>query len=71
MVITILLLVFGMFLLLEVGYRLLGWKYPCDFTYRICRPFCIPFSMKTGVIITIVEIGLGVVLSYRGIAGLL
>ena len=38
---------------------------------RICRPFCIPFSMKTGVIITIVEIGLGVVLSYRGIAGLL
>lgn len=71
MIITILLLVFGILLLLEVGYRLLGWKYPSDFTYRICRPFCISFSMKTGVIITIVEIGLGVVLSYRGIAGLL
>ena len=71
MIKTILLLVLGLFLLLEAGYRLLGWKFPSDFKYRICRPFSIPFSMKTGVIITIVEIGLGVVLSYRGIAGLL
>lgn len=71
MSITILLLVIGIILLLEVGYRLLRWKYPSDFTYRICRPFGIPFSMKIGVMVTIVEIALGVVLSYRGIAGLL
>lgn len=62
MIKTIFLLVLGIFILFEVSYRLLEWKYSSDFTYRICRPFGIPFSMKTGVIISIVEIGLGVVL---------
>jgi hypothetical protein len=64
---TIIQILIGFLLLFEVGWRLFLWTYPTDFTYRICRPFGIPFSMKIGVIITFAETLLGVVLAYRGI----
>ena len=67
MTIAIVQLVIGLFLLFEVGARIFGWTYPTDFTYRICRPFRIPFSMITGIIITFVETVVGAVLTYRGI----
>lgn len=71
MTIAIVQLVIGLLLLAEVCRRIFGWTYPTDFTYRICRPFCIPFSMMIGVIITFAETVLGAVLTYRGIIELL
>ena len=59
--------VIGLLLLAEVCGRIFGWTYPTDFTYRICRPFWIPFPMMIGVIITFVETVLGAILTYRGI----
>lgn len=63
-------LVVGLLLLFEVCGRIFGWTYPTDFTYRICRPFWISFSMKIGVIITFVETIACAILVYRGIIGL-
>ena len=63
-------LVAGLLLLAEVCGRIFGWTYPTDFTYRICRPFWIPFAMKIGVIITFVETIACAILVYRGIIGL-
>lgn len=64
-------IVIGLLLLAEVCVRIFGWTHPTDFTYRICRPFWIPFPMMTGVIITFVETIAGAVLTYRGIAEIL
>lgn len=59
-------LIAGLLLLLEVCGRIFGWTYPTEFTYRICRPFRIPFPMMVGVSITFAEIVIGAVLTYRG-----
>lgn len=68
MTIAIVQLVIGLLLLAEVCGRIFGWTYPTDFTYRICRPFGIPFSMMIGVIITFAETVTGAVFAYRGIS---
>ena len=44
-------IIIGLLLLAEVSGRIFGWTYPTDFTYRICRPFWIPFPMIIGIII--------------------
>ena len=44
--------VVGLILLAEVCGRIFGWTYPTDLTYRICRPFWIPFPMIIGVTTT-------------------
>ena len=71
MTIAIIQLVIGLLLLAEVCGRIFGWTYPTDFTYRICRPFWIPFPMIIGVIITFSETVFGSVLTYRGIIELI
>lgn len=71
MTIAIVQLVIGLLLLAEVCGRIFGWTYPTDFTYRICRPFWIPFPMYIGVIISFVETVFGAVLTYRGIVELI
>ena len=68
--ILIVLLVAGFILLAEVCKRMCIWSYPTDFTYWICRPFWIPFSMKTGVIITFLETVLGAFLTCYSITTL-
>lgn len=70
MTLAIIQLVIGLLLLAEVCGRIFGWTYPTDFTYRICRPFWIPFPMIVGVAITFVEIIVGTILAYRGLIGL-
>jgi tryptophan-rich sensory protein len=71
MTIAIVQLVIGLLLLAEVCGRIFGWTYPTDFTYRICRPFWIPFPMYIGVIISFAETVFGAVLTYRGIVELI
>lgn len=71
MTIAIVQLIIGLLLLPEVCGRIFGWTYPTDFTYRICRPFWIPFPMYIGVIISFVETVFGAVLTYRGIVELI
>lgn len=56
----------GPLLLAEVSGRIFGWTYLTDYTYRICRPFWIPFPMIIGVTITFVETIVGAILTYRG-----
>jgi hypothetical protein len=60
--------VIGLFLLAEVCGRIFGCDNPTDLTYRICRPFWIPFPMMTGVFITFAGTVLGTLLIYRGIS---
>jgi hypothetical protein len=60
--------VIGLLLLAEVCSRIFGWTSPTDLTYKICRPFWIPFPMMTGVIITFAGTVTGAVLTYRGIS---
>ena len=71
MTIAIVQLVIGLLLLAEVCGRIFGWTYPTDFTYKICRPFWIPFPMYIGVIFSFVETVFGAVLTYRGIVELI
>lgn len=67
----ILSIIVGLLLLLEVSVRVFGWKYPTEFTYRICRPFWMSCSMRVGLLITMAEIIVSTVLLYRGITGLI
>ena len=67
---TILSIIVGLLLLLEVSVRVFGWKYPTEFTYRICRPFWMSCSMRIGLLITMVEIIAGAILTYNGFVGL-
>lgn len=66
----ILSIIVGLLLLVEVSVRVFGWKYPTEFTYRICRPFWMSCSMRVGLIITMVEIIIGAILTYNGFVGL-
>lgn len=66
----ILSIIVGLLLLVEVSVRVFGWKYPTEFTYRICRPFWMSCSMRVGLIITMVEIIAGAILTYNGFVGL-
>ena len=68
---TILSIIVGLLLLVEVSVRVFGWKYPTEFTYRICRPFWMSCSMRVGLLITMVEIIVGAILLYQGIMGLI
>lgn len=68
---TILSIIVGLLLLVEVSVRVFGWKYPTEFTYRICRPFWMSCSMRIGLLVTMVEIIVSTVLLYRGITGLI
>ena len=67
----ILSIIVGLLLLVEVSVRVFGWKYPTEFTYRICRPFWMSCSMRVGLLITMVEIIVSTVLLYRGVTGLI
>lgn len=66
----ILSIIVGLLLLVEVSVRVFGWKYPTEFTYRICRPFWMSCSMRIGLLVTMVEIIVGAILLYQGIMGL-
>ena len=68
---AIVLIIVGLLLLVEVSVRVFGWKYPTEFTYRICRPFWMSCSMRVGLLITMVEIIVGAILLYQGIMGLI
>lgn len=68
---TILSIIVGLLLLVEVSVRVFGWKYPTEFTYRICRPFWTSCSMRIGLLITMAEIIIGAILLYQGIMGLI
>ena len=68
---TVFLIIVGFLLLVEVSVRVFGWKYPTEFTYRICRPFWMSCSMRIGLLITMAEIIISTVLLYRGITGLI
>lgn len=67
---AIVLIIVGLLLLVEVSVRVFGWKYPTEFTYRICRPFWMSCSMRIGLLITMVEIIVGAILTYNGFVGL-
>lgn len=67
----ILSIIVGLLLLVEVSVRVFGWKYPTEFTYRICRPFWMSCSMRIGLLVTMAEIIVSIVLLYRGITGLI
>ena len=71
MVTTIFQIIVGLLLLVEVSVRVFGWKYPTEFTYRICRPFWMSCSMRIGLLVTMAEIIVGAILIYQGISGLL
>lgn len=66
----ILSIIVGLLLLVEVSVRVFGWKYPTEFTYRICRPFWMSCSMRVGLLVTMVEIIIGAILTYNGFVGL-
>ncbi len=68
---TILSIIVGLLLLVEVSVRVFGWKYPTEFTYRICRPFWMSCSMRIGLLVTMAEIIIGAILLYQGIMGLI
>ncbi len=61
----------GAILLLELILCIKNSKAAPDFTWYLCRPFGIPFSMGIGAIIRLVCAVLGGILLYRGIVGLL
>ena len=65
----ILSIIVGLLLLVEVSVRVFGWKYPTEFTYRICRPFWMSCSVRVGLLITMVEIIIGAILTYNGFVG--
>ena len=67
---AIVLIIVGLLLLVEVSVRVFGWKYPTEFTYRICRPFWMSCSMRIGLLVTMVESIIGAILLYQGIMGL-
>ena len=67
---AIVLIIVGLLLFVEVSVRVFGWKYPTEFTYRICRPFWMSCSMRIGLLVTMVEIIVGAILLYQGIMGL-
>ncbi len=71
MIASIFQIIVGLLLLVEVSVRVFGWKYPTEFTYRICRPFWTSCSMRVGLIITMAEVIVGVVLICKGIMGLI
>ena len=66
---TILSIIVGLLLLVEVSVRVFGWKYPTEFTYRICRPFWMSCSMRIGLLVTMAEIIAGAILIYKGFVG--
>lgn len=66
---AIVLIIVGLLLLVEVSVRVFGWKYPTEFTYRICRPFWMSCSMRIGLLVTMVEIIIGAILIYKGFVG--
>ena len=71
MIASIFQIIVGLLLLVEVSVRVFGWKYPTEFTYRICRPFWTSCPMRVGLIITMAEVIVGVVLICKGIMGLI
>jgi|GEM_PF-2864245 len=66
---AIVLIIVGLLLLVEVSVRVFGWKYPTEFTYRICRPFWMSCSMRIGLLVTMAEIIIGAILIYKGFVG--
>lgn len=66
---AIVLIIVGLLLLVEVSVRVFGWKYPTEFTYRICRPFWMSCSMRVGLLVTMAEIIIGAILIYKGFVG--
>lgn len=66
---AIVLITVGLLLLVEVSVRVFGWKYPTEFTYRICRPFWMSCSMRIGLLVTMAEIIVGAILIYQGFVG--
>ena len=66
---AIVLIIVGLLLLVEVSVRVFGWKYPTEFTYRICRPFWMSCSMRIGLLVTMAEIIIGAILIYQGFVG--
>lgn len=71
MTINIILIVIGTILLGELIMCIMMSKAASDYTYYMCRPFGIPFSMGIGSIVRLVCAVLGSMLLYRGIIGLI
>lgn len=71
MVIAIVQIVVGSILLIELILCIIRSKSASDYTYYLCRPFCIPFPMGIGVIIRLVCAVIGAILLYRGVMDLL
>lgn len=67
MALAILCLVFAGICILEILIRLFGASSASDFTYFICRPFGIPFSMFVGFLVRIILLVLAGVAAYHGI----
>lgn len=64
-------IILGAILLLELVSCIINSSSASDYTYYLCRPFGIPFSMGIGAIIRLICAILCGILLYRGIIGLL
>lgn len=61
----------GSILIIELIYCIAMSKAATDYTWYLCRPFGIPFTMGVGAVVRLVCAIAGGILIYRGIAGLL
>lgn len=71
MTINIIQIIVGSILLIELICCIIMSKSASDYTYYLCRPFGIPFSMGVGAIARLVCAVTGGILLYRGIVGLI
>lgn len=71
MILSIVKIIIGAVLLIELVACIFISKAASDYTYFLCRPFGIPFPMGIGAIIRLVCAVLSGALLYSGIMGLL
>lgn len=71
MTLDIIYVITGSILIIELVYCICRSKASSDYTWYLCRPFGIPFSMGVGAIIRLVCAVLGGIFLYKGIIGLL
>ena len=63
-------IIIGVILLGELILCIINSKIASDYTYYLCRPFCLPLGMAIGSIVRLVCAVLGGILLYRGIIGM-
>lgn len=68
---SIIQIVIGAILIGELIFCIAASKSAPDYTWYLCRPFGIPFTMGVGAIVRLVCAITGSILLYRGIVGLL